>query len=380
MVHQFPAPSEAAPKQFLFVDAVRFWSMLAVVALHSTQWIVSKPSEGIFPLAAECLFKYGTISFFLISGFLLGNRIDTAAPLPYLSRRLKTLLVPWTFWFGLYVLYLIVGDFGHRRIVSLSLVSWADMVLTDVWIAAFSTSFWFVPNLALGLCILVLFRRYLHHAGLGVALFSINFLYVLNIYKEWFPPRHTYALFAFVSFLWLGSFAAQNFSRVSRVLDGVPMPVIVALAGLSYAGTIVEVQILTARHSVDPLNTLRLSNQVFSTLLVLLIVRLKSASWPGFIRVREQTFAIYLTHTIFLRAGSFPLNHWIRPGFVEESGPAMSFLLRALLFIFAYGGSLLLGRWISTRDRWRWTIGLKPRAASAQTGRALAGEEVPTFG
>jgi hypothetical protein len=356
--HTVPA---AARPEYLFVDAVRFWSMLAVVALHSTQWIGAEPSEGSLPFAVACLFKYGTIGFFLISGFLLGDRMKTSAALPYLSRRLRALLVPWAFWFGLYILYLIASDLGHHRLAALTVLSLFQALRTDAGLAAFSTSFWFVPNLALGMCILMAFRRYLYSVRFGAVLFLVNFLYVADIYGEWFPPQHTVALFAFVSYLWLGSYAARNLSRVSAFMENMPMVLIAALVGLSYVASIAEFKILMARHSIDPSNTLRLSNQVFSILVVLLLFKLKSASWPGFIHVREQTFSIYLLHNFFLRMGSLPLNHWFIPRLAATLHPSISFLSRAALFLFAYGGSLLVGRWIASSDRWRWTIGLKSR-------------------
>ena len=365
---------------YLFVDAVRFWSMLGVVAQHASQWIDAKPSEGVLPLALVSLCKYGTIGFFLISGFLLGDRMETAAPLPYLTRRLKTLLIPWAFWFCICWLYLIAGDMAHERVAMSSAASWSHMAWAELLQAAFSTSFWFVPNLALSMCILMLFRRYLYSVWLGAALFAVNLLYVADIYGEWFSPRHSSAFFAFVSFLWLGSYAARNFSRVSGLINRIPLALVIALTGLAYLASLTEAQILAARHSADPINTLRLSNQIFSVLVVLLICKLKSASWPSFIHVREQTFSIYLLHTFFLRIGSVLLNHSFHPGFVENASPALSFLLRAYLFIFSYGGSLLAGRFIAQSSAWRWTIGLKTREERGVLNKLSTAPKTALFG
>jgi len=370
----------ATPKQYLFVDAVRFWSMLGVVSLHANIMLGAKPVEGVIPYAVDCLVKYGTIGFFLISGFLLGDRMATSAALPYLSRRLRILLAPWAFWFGLLLIYLLAGDVAHQRITTSSAASWRHMLQTDLNLAAFSSAFWFVPNLAIGMCTLMLFRRYLYSVKLGAILFAVNFLYVANIYGEWFSPKHTSALFAFVSYLWLGSFAARNFARLSRFIDRVPMVAIGALAVLSYLASVAEVRILVARHSSDPLNTLRLSNQIFSVLVVLLLFKLKSVSWPSFVNVRQQTYSIYLLHTFMLRIGLVALDHGLRPGFVDDAGLAMKFLLRAALFVFAYGGSLLLGNWIATFDAWRWTIGLKPREYQAPTNKISTSSKAPIFG
>jgi surface polysaccharide O-acyltransferase-like enzyme len=352
--HASPA---AARPEYLFVDAVRFWSMLAVVALHSTQWIGAEPSEGLLPFAVACLFKYGTIGFpdlrippWRSHEDLCGVAVSVAATqgstrsLGLLVRSLHP--VPHRFrpWpspsRGFDSVVTVSGAADGRRPCS---------VLHVFLVRSKSRPGHVHPH---GLPAISVF---------GAVLFLVNFLYVADIYGEWFPPQHTVALFAFVSYLWLGSYAARNLSRVSAFMENMPMVLIAALVGLSYVASIAEFKILMARHSIDPSNTLRLSNQVFSILVVLLLFKLKSASWPGFIHVREQTFSIYLLHNFFLRMGSLPLNHWFIPRLAATLHPSISFLSRAALFLFAYGGSLLVGRWIASSDRWRWTIGLKSR-------------------
>lgn len=365
------APSAPARTTYVFVNSVRFWSMLGVVALHATLAIKENPSEGILPMAVECLFKFATIGFFLISGFLLGDRMDRSAPRAYLRRRLKTLFGPWAFWFTLYVLYLLVADLGNRRILAASSDSWFAMLWHDFVAACFSSSFWFVPNLALGMCILLLFRRHLHSVKLGIALFALNAVYVANIYREWFAPNHTYALFAYVSFLWLGSYAASNFSRITRFMDSVPLPLVAALVLLSYAVALAEAQFLTARHSVENINTLRPSNQAFSILVVLLLVKIKSATWPAFIHVRQQTFGIYLVHPFLLRFGFVALNRVYGRAVTDGLRPHLSFAMRGLLFVVSYGGSLLVARYLARSKRWRRAIGVVPAADTEVPARIV---------
>lgn len=352
------APSAPARPTYVFVNSVRFWSMLGVVALHATLAIKENPSEGILPMALECLFKFATIGFFLISGFLLGDRMDRSAPLPYLRRRLKTLFGPWAFWFTLYVLYLVAADLGNHRILAASSDSWLQMIWHDFVAACFSSSFWFVPNLALGMCILLLFRRHLHSVRLGIALFAINAVYIANIYGEWFAPNHTYALFAYVSYLWLGSYAAGNFSRITRWMNSVPLALVILLVLLSYAAALAEAQFLTSRNSLENINTLRPTNQVFSIFVVLLLVKIKSATWPGFLHVRQQTFGVYLVHPFLLRFGFVALNRLYGRSLTDGLRPHLSFAMRGVLFIFSYGGSLLVARSLARSTRWRWLIGV----------------------
>lgn len=334
--------------------------MLSVVAMHAIFMVGFNPSEGILPYAAECAFKYGTIGFFLISGFLLGDRIDVASPLSYLSRRLKILLRPWAFWFALYVAYSVASYVDNQKISLSSLSSWAHGIWSNLEIALFGTSFWFVPNLAIGMCILVLFRHKLHSVRLGLLLFAVNAVYVANIYGEWFSPNHNSALFAYVCFLWLGTYTARNFARFSRSLDRVPMAALALLTLLSFLVSVAEVKLLLTRHSVEPMNTLRLSNQVFSILVVLVLVKVKTVTWPSFAEVRQQTYCIYLVHMFYLRFAFAVCNRVFGRGLMGGSHPSISFLLRALLFVFAYGGSILASKVILASHRWSWIIGVQP--------------------
>jgi membrane-bound acyltransferase YfiQ involved in biofilm formation len=354
------ASSDSRPNH-VFVDAVRFWSMFAVVALHSLQsFRFFRYSNEFTPLAIQCFFKFGTISFFLISGFLLGERIDKGSARSYLGKRLKNLFIPWSLWFGIIVLYLLGSDTLHRRMDLTSLSAWCHEAWLDVMAGAFGTSFWFVPNLALGMCVLLLFRRHLDSVRLGLFLFAINLIYVVNIYFQWFPASHTTALFAYVSHLWLGSFVARNFARFSQFMERVSIPSLGVCCVLAYVVACGETRLLSFLHSEDATNTLRASNQIFAVLVVLLLFKLKAPSWPRFVNVREQTYGIYLMHYVLLRAYcAVIVRVSARCGLAHPSLVA-ALLLCLLLFLLSYGSSLVATILLAKVSGLRWTIGLKP--------------------
>ncbi len=285
--------------EYQFVDSVRFWSMVAVVGMHGQR--VFEPLGIHSPRPMQVLstpLKFGTIAFFLISGFLLGDRLRTCDPITYLSRRLKRIFVPWTCWFLLFFAMHLFAFHKSNGIPVTMTMAEAKIVWGRISYCMVDTAYWFVPNLMLGLCVLLVFRRSLYSLWLGAGLLAIDLFYVANMYEEWMPSKHTEAFLGFVFYLWLGSYVSGHLERLKRWLAGLSM---YALAGLTALAALVaygEAQVLFHRGSLDPLNTLRLSNQVFSVLVVLLLVKIGGKTWPSFVHVRRETFGIYLCHTI----------------------------------------------------------------------------------
>jgi peptidoglycan/LPS O-acetylase OafA/YrhL len=353
-----PREKSAARPNHVFVDAARFWSMLGVVALHAVESFgLFVPAKAMLGLPVTCFFKFGTIGFFLISGFLLGERVDTVAALPYLARRLKTLLIPWGFWFSICVAYFVVADMLHHRSALTSTAVWFQVVVSHASAILFESSFWFVPNLAFGLCVLLAFRRYLYQLWFGLVLLAISFVYAANIYGRWFSSAHTTALLGFVSFLWLGSFAARNFTQFSGFMEKVRIQVVIALCVLGFLASVGEAYLLSSLYPADSVNSLRLSNQVFSVFIALLVFKVKTPSWPAFVNVRQSTFGLYLIHWFPMHLAVMGCMAFIRRG-LQPSVP-VAFLMCAVVFAVAYGACLLAAAWLASKNNLRWTIGLK---------------------
>ena len=274
--------------------------MLAIVFLHSVSafGVVSPKSDLAVVLVTP--FKFGTIGFFLISGFLLGERVDRRNPREYFMRRFNRLFFPWAFWFFTACALLVIAGMGRlgpameswRAVVELTAAA-AGTMLVD-------SSLWFVPNLLLCIAILLIFRRFLYHPGLGLGLLAANLVYAVNIYTLWFSPKHSEALFGFVFYLWLGSYAAHHFERVSRWLQKTRTAVFVAAALISMCAAFAETRLLQSLGSPEPSSTLRVTNQIFSVCVVLVIAKIGRATWPRFLDVRRHTFGLYLAHPVAL--------------------------------------------------------------------------------
>ncbi len=289
---------ETPEMRHLFVDNVRFWSMVAIVAIHG---ITMGNIGGVSPSYVEALttpWKFGSIAFFLTSGFLLGERIEKCSPMGYLGRRLQRVFLPWLAWISLLTVILLASDIVHHRVVlgaGMSAALWQKF-----YACLTQTAFWFVPNLFVGLTILLIFRRHLRDLRLGAALLAINLIYVANIYARWWQTSHTKAVFGFVFYLWLGSYASLHHRKLTQWVSRIRMKAFVSLAVLAGLAAFAEARLLDHRGSTDPSNTLRLTNQFFSIFVVFILLKLRRPTWPGFVNVRNHTFGIYLSHTIIL--------------------------------------------------------------------------------
>ena len=343
------------------MDNVRFWSMFAVVAIHSSAIFAMSghPRPNLNRLLLTP-FKFGTIAFFLMSGFLAGCGLETAHPLQYMGRRIQRIFLPWTFWVTAMIVGLIVTDLVHHRIVLGANRTFVSDLGSQTFYTLTSTAFWFVPNLLVSLGILLLFRKVHNDLRFGAALFAISLFYAVNIYAAWLPSAHTEALLGFVFYLWLGAFAARKQEKFDSWLEGVSffqlMLGVLATGLLAYG----EAQLLHHLHVLDATNSLRLSNQLFSIAAVLLIYKFPKATWPSFVNVRKNTFGIYLSHSLVLSCLWRVMKmHTLAPAVQSLASTTRGCLiLWATVLFAAYTLSLLLTKVLVRQESLRWLVGL----------------------
>jgi peptidoglycan/LPS O-acetylase OafA/YrhL len=374
------APGQAAgtDANHLFANNVRFLSMAAIIAGHTVPMYAVFRHPNALPLVLTCLvqlFKFGTIGFFLISGFLFGERIDQYTPLQYYARRLKNVFLPWLVWYLCYCGLRIAVDVVQQRFSFHSSDAFGYLYTDLVQIGLLSSTYWFVPNLLIALAILLVFRRVLRDKRIGAAFAVASLVYAANIYGHWFPVQHSRAFFGFVFYLWLGAWGSWHFATVEKWLARVPVAVMLGVVVLAHGLAMGEAQLLVSLHSVDPVNTLRITNQIYSIVAVLAIMKLKHPAWPRFVDVRAHTFGLYLIHPIGLATTKEILPHVVSAAFLgKRVGAALSL---PLVFIMTYGGCLLAIRGLLSCSWLRWTVGLagqRRAAASMFPVRSSAGE------
>lgn len=336
----------------LFVNNVRFLCIVAIVGVHSAADEKLYPGmSGWWPAIYVSWMKFGTIGFFLISGFLLGERFQAARPLDYVAKRIRRIFIPWCVWM---VLFTLLCRQRHGWITGLTLPVLGNLFWNHLWY----TSFWFVPNLLFAMTILLLCRRWLYDPRLGAVLLLFNLFYAVNIYACWISSIHTLALFGFVFYLWLGANVAHRFARFNAWMRGVPVWVLLTAIGVSYLLALSEAGLIMHLHLDGPSNTIRLSNQIFSVLMVCLIFKVRRRIWPSWLDVRQQTFGIYLSHMLVLsfvastiKDFRLPWQHW------GVFGGGAAFCVESLL---AFGVTIslccLLTRWMMSKPSLAWMI------------------------
>ena len=348
--------------------------MAAVVALHCVGVLpplcgISDSSRLIYGLLQP--FKFGTIGFFLISGFLMGEGLSRSSSVTYMARRLKRVFAPWLVWFALYVALTLAH---HAQAGRLGVDSWHDfrMICDLLRTTLFGTAYWFVPNLMIAIGVLLLCRRFLYNRLLGCALLGLSLFYGINAYTQWVRMQtHTEALLGFVFYLWLGAWAARNFAAFQAWIARIPALALIAMTVLTGVVAFYEAAVLSDRGAM---NSLRITNQVYSIVVVLAIFKARGALWPRALNVRTSTFGIYLTHSVVLAV----LLNLAKPilfrrimfnaGYTPQ---AYAVFLVPGAFIVTYIGSLAITQWLLGHPHLCWMVGgsswrRSPERASAE--------------
>ena len=274
--------------------------MLSVVAFHCSQAvldILKVGSPGFVMYFDDCL-KFGTVAFFLVSGFLLGSRFDSVSRFEFMGKRLRRVFLPWCLWFSIQVVYDIFGrtlNHGAHFGFDLDTLLFVGRMAES---AAFTTAFWFVPNLLLATFTLLLFRRFLRSPWFGFCLLAVTAFYTFNIYGQWLPTGHTVALFGYVFYLWLGAYLAQTNPWLTRFVSRLSMRFLILLALGSCIAALAETALLAHWAAAAVNNSLRFTNQIFSIAVVLLLMKLPGKATPAFVDVRRNMFGVYLSHIL----------------------------------------------------------------------------------
>ncbi len=126
-----------------------------------------------------------------------------------------------------------------------------------------------------------------------------------------------------------------------------------------------EAALLEHLGSPDPLNTLRLSNQLFSVAVVLLLLKIKRSTWPAFVDVRRHTFGLYLSHSmvqvVLISALAEALIHHPIAWILNTAAGRLALWFAVLAA--TYGTSLAITRSLDAQPRLRWTVGMSRRGS-----------------
>lgn len=349
-----------AKKNFAFIDAIRCLAMIGIVMEHSvyngTYIFDGFPPKHILYICLIQLSKFGTIAFFVLAGFLLGDKFTSYSSWQYFKRRIANTFLPWLIW----SLILLVSLLTQLYVISLKsgeIFEFLPELTSKIKIVYLYTNYWFIINFMFCIAILLCFKKHLYSLWLGALLFVFSLIYSINVYFEWFIPSHTIAIFGFIFYLWLGAICNHYWDQLENFFHKTAIIVFVFLFLITFIWAVFDTTQLMGAKSVDPYNTLRLSNIFYSIATLGLLFKIRNFNFTKLVKPRKTTFGIYLIHYILIVS---LLPEIFRPfhliPFQEMSIPFMLFYV-FIRFSIVYGLSLTI-IWLLNKTKLRWIVAL----------------------
>lgn len=348
-------------KNFDFVDTIRCISMIGIVFEHAVifdHFNYANFYTSLLQASVLQFFKFATITFFLIAGFLINHKFTEYSPLQYINNRLKKTIGPWLVWLhiliGLDIANLLVIYFKYKR--ERPLPDMLSYLRTEYYDIVFTTSFWFILNFLICIAILLLFKKVLYKIWFGAILLIISLFYSVNLHYGWIITMHSTALFGFIFYLWLGAFMNRHYERLSGFIRKTHIVWFLAAVVISFFVADLEIIQLKNNWVDDAYNTLRVSNILYSLLFFLMLLKIGSVKWINeTLEPRNTTFGIYLIHTLIIL---HLLKQVFNPFHIQVASLTLfqAIAYSMARFFIAYLISLLLAR-IIMKTRLKWIVG-----------------------
>ena len=351
------------PINYSFVNSLRFIAIITIVIEHSYLYPKSTYfdvySEQWIQALAMQLFKFGTITFYILAGFLIGDKITTTSSLGYLRRRFQGTFKPWLFWLVLFLVLRYINFFviyqkkGYVDTFTEPFLG----IFGELYYIVFDTSFWFILNFLGSISILLIFKKYLYSYKLGIFLLVCSLFYSVNLYYEWIISRHTTAILGFVFYLWLGVQMHKYYGTFQQWIKTQKIGVWTLLSVLTLIIACYEsLYLMNSGIKVDPYNTLRVSNIIYSLVVFILLYKIGNLKWIENLNPRSTTYGIHLIHYIII-AQIFPMI--FNPlGISGAENTSLELVgIQYIRFIIAYLSSYLLVYLINKSDKIKWIVG-----------------------
>jgi peptidoglycan/LPS O-acetylase OafA/YrhL len=328
-----------ATSNYPFVDWIRMIAMVGIIWAHTPNFDGANNYNSLdnIPLYFWFMgfFKFGVICFFLISGFLLARKIHEAPAAEYLKKRVLSTLYPYLFAFALIVLLFIFKTQALGQPSSYTVPQYVIFMFL-------SSALWFLPNYWISLLVIVSFRRFLNSIWLGILFLTVTLIYSYFYVYTTAAQSHVHALFAFVFYLWLGYFIGTNSLHI--YFSSINPWLLIGLSFFCYGLSSVESVVLYQQGAKEPMNILRISNQLYSLLAFATMVRLfKHPFKSKWFAPRKETFGIYLYHMFALAVLTFALKFFAGKGIFTYSNHTITFIgWFVVKFLFVYVFTLLL--------------------------------------
>jgi len=348
-------------KNYDFIDTMRFIAMIGIVMEHSSPFLGLKLTtlhDQIIQTVSLQFIKFGTIVFFILAGFLIGDKFNEYTTKQYLERRLNTTLRPWIFWVSIFISLFYI-DQGVRYLKGSDALGFShpfEYILDRIDFIIVQTSFWFIINFMICITVLLVFRKYMYKITFGAILATLSLFYSINLYYDWIPTGHTTALLGFIFYLWLGVILHKYFAQFQSWINKQSFVLISLALFITFILSCAETINLIQLGSSDSGNTLRFSNIIFSMVSFVFLYKYCNFSIIEKLKPRSMTFGIHLLHhiliIIFLPMILRPLNIV----YAKQSAWNL-FFLQFAIFILIYAATYALVYYIGKSKKWKWTVG-----------------------
>jgi probable poly-beta-1,6-N-acetyl-D-glucosamine export protein len=295
-----------ATERFTAIANLRVVAIVAIMLNHAQIGISADTEYSLVYLAYSQFFKFGSLLFMIISGFLFEKSVYNYSHAEIFKRKALTILVPsiifmipWAF-----LNIMILPHLGTDR----QLVDSA-FVLDELHKLCFKSIYWFPINLFLMLAINNFIRNKKLLKWLLVPAALITLFYSVNIYFHWVPRRHNSAIFAYFSFFFTGRLLYLYLGSLKQIFERIKHNVAVistagfVLVSLFVASVLESMQIQESELHTDPGNILRLSNVLYTFVLLALIFNFRNKIKTGGYFQEKSVFLIYLIHPYLLFVG-----------------------------------------------------------------------------
>lgn len=299
-------------RSYHFADFIRFVAMCAIIFQHSfiveKSLLVTDSSSVLLFFFLKVLAKIGSISFFLVSGFLLSSALERYSSKDYLNKRVKNIFKPYVLFVMIYLMLDCAGAFfGEQRITSI--MELPSFVASKILGILFFTSYWFIFNYFISVMILLSMRKFLYERWFGVLLFCCTLFYSLNVHFEFFLPHHTTAFVGFTFFLWLGANLGKNEKAFWTFIENTPHWKICIAIAITLSANLYETYYLLGNGATVVDSSLKFTNIIYALTIFVFLSKIGSSVRFTFLNPRDETYPLYLVHPIFLKV----INYAVLP-------------------------------------------------------------------
>lgn len=297
-------------KSYSFADFIRFVAMCAIIFQHSfiveKSLLIADQSSVLTFFFLKVMAKIGSISFFLVSGFLLSSALERYSSKDYLNKRMKNIFKPYVLFVLIYLILDSAGAFfGAQKIQSLAELP--AFVVSKILGILFFTSYWFIFNYFISVMLLLSLRKYLYENWFGIVLFCCTLVYSINVHLEWFIPHHTTAFVGFTFFLWLGGNLGKREADFRTWISQVPYWKAIVLVLITLAINFYESYYLLQKGATVVDSSLKFTNIMYALSVFLLLCKVGTRVNFTYLNPRDETYPLYLIHPIFLKVINYAL-------------------------------------------------------------------------